>query len=138
MHPLAGRSQNRCPLCSRIRPRRTKEAKALRLACWNADGVRGRKLEHFLCQHRIDICVLNEIHLREKDVFRLAIYVCHRTDRPTQEGVTAILARRGIDHYDVPVLGLIQLEATAIHIMLASGQLKIMPVYFSPSRPIIG
>jgi hypothetical protein len=32
-------------------------AKALPLACWNADGVRGRKLEleHFLSQHGVDM-----------------------------------------------------------------------------------
>jgi exonuclease III len=68
--------------------------KALRLACWNADGVRGRKLEleHFLSQHGVDICLLTETHLRERDVFRLANYVCHRTDRLTEGGGTAILA----------------------------------------------
>jgi hypothetical protein len=34
--------------------------KALRLACWNANGVCGRKLEleHFLSQHGVDICLL--------------------------------------------------------------------------------
>jgi endonuclease/exonuclease/phosphatase (EEP) superfamily protein YafD len=64
--------------------------------------------------------------------------VCHRTDRPTRGGGTAILVRRAIDHHAVPVLGLAQLEATAIHIMLASGTLKIMAVYLSPSRPIVG
>jgi hypothetical protein len=44
-------------------------AKALRLACWNADGVRGRKLEleRFLGQHGVDICLLTETHLRERE-----------------------------------------------------------------------
>jgi hypothetical protein len=39
------------------RHRRTEGCKALRLACWTADGVRGRKLEleHFLKQHGVDI-----------------------------------------------------------------------------------
>jgi len=39
---------------------RTERFKDLRLACWNADGVRGRKLEleHFLSQHGVDICLL--------------------------------------------------------------------------------
>ena len=43
------------------RPRRTVRGKALRLACWNADGVRGRKLEleHFLSHHFVDICLLS-------------------------------------------------------------------------------
>jgi hypothetical protein len=38
-------------------PRRTERALPLRLARWNADGVRGRKLEleHFLSQHSVDI-----------------------------------------------------------------------------------
>ena len=96
--------------------------RALRLACWNADGVRGRKMEldHFLGKHGVDICLLTETHLRSGQVFRLANYVCHRTDRPTEGGGTAILVRRGIDHYAIPVPGLTQLEATAIYVLLAS------------------
>jgi exonuclease III len=115
-------------------------AKALRLACWNTDGVRGKKLEleHILSQHGVDICLLTETHLKERDDFRLGNYVCHRTDRPTEGGGTAMLNRRGIDHYVVPVLGLTQLEATAIYIILAGGPLKILAVYLSPSRPTVG
>jgi hypothetical protein len=52
-------------------------------------------------------------------------------------GGTAILVGRGIDHYVVPVLGLPQLEATAIHIMLASSPVKILALYLSPSQPLI-
>jgi len=39
------------------RARRTERAKALLLACWNAEGVCGRKLEleHFLNQYDVDI-----------------------------------------------------------------------------------
>jgi exonuclease III len=52
-----------------IRPRRMNVAKALRLACWNANGVSDRKLEleHFLSQHGVDICILTETHLRERE-----------------------------------------------------------------------
>jgi hypothetical protein len=89
------------------RPRRADRGKALRLSCWNADGVRGRKLEleHFLNHHGIDICLLSETFLNPVQVFRLANYICHRTDRPTHGGGTAILVRRGIVHHSVPVLG---------------------------------
>jgi hypothetical protein len=57
--------------------------KALRLVCWNADGVRGRKLEleHFLNQHGVDICLLSEAFLNPGNVFRLANYVCHCMDQ---------------------------------------------------------
>jgi hypothetical protein len=121
------------------RPRRTNVVKTLQLACSNADGVRGRKLEmeRFLSQHGVDICLFTGTRLKERDVFRLGNYVCRRTDWPTKGGGTAILVRRGIDHYSVPVLGLTQLEATAIYIILASGPLKILAVYHSPSGPIV-
>ena len=110
------------------RPRRTVRGKALRLACLNADGVRGRmlELEHFLSQHGVDICLLSETFLNSGQAFRLANYVCHRTDKPTAGGGTAILVRRGITHHSVPVPGLTQLEATAIQIMLAGRPVKVL------------
>ena len=54
--------------------RRTKQVKALWLACWNADSVRGRKLElnDFLGQHSVPICLLNETHLMLGEVFQFA------------------------------------------------------------------
>jgi len=120
------------------RPRRTLWSKALRLACWKADGVRGRKLEveHFLSQHGVYICLLSETFLNSGQVFRLAKYVCHSTDRPTAGG-TAILVRRGITQHSVPVPGLTQLEATAIQIRLAGRPVKVLAAYLSPSRPLI-
>jgi hypothetical protein len=107
------------------------------LACWNADGVRGRKqeLHHFLEQHGIDISLLTETHLRSGVVFRMANYVCHRTDRLTEGGGTAILVRRGIDHHAVPVQGLEHLEATAIEVVMGSKPVRILAVYLPPSRP---
>ena len=111
----------------------------MRLACWNADGIRDKKLEldHFLGQNGIDVCVLIETHLRSGDIFRLANYVCHCNDRLTEEGGTAILFRRGIDHHAAPVQSLQYLEVTAIQVMLANIAVKILAVYLSPSRPLI-
>jgi len=91
--------------------RRTERCKALRLACWNADGVRDRmlELEDFLSQHSVDICLLNETFLNPGQAFWLANYVCHRTDKPTARGGTATVVRRGIVHRSVPVPGLTNL-----------------------------
>jgi len=102
-------------------PSRTERCKALRLTCWNVDGVRGRKLEleHFLSQHGVDICLLSETFLKRGQAFWLANYVSHCTDRPTAGGDTAILVCCGIVHHSVLVLGLTHLQATAIHITLA-------------------
>jgi hypothetical protein len=122
------------------RPRRTDRVTALRLAWWNADGVRGKKLEleHFLSQRGVDICILNETFLNPRQAFRLANFVCHRTDRLTAGGGTAILVRRGIIHHSVPVTGLTHLEATATQFTLAGRPVKILSVYLSPSIPMIG
>jgi hypothetical protein len=122
-----------------VRPKRTKWTNALRLACWDTGGVRGRKqkLDHFLEQHGIDICLLAETHLRSGEVFRLANYVCHRNDRLNEKGETAILVRRGIVHNTVPVQGLQHLEATAIQVMLAAKSVKILTASLSPTRPLI-
>jgi len=78
--------------------------KAVRLACLDADGVRGRKLEleYFLSDHSIDIYFLNETHLEPGRALSFANRVCHQTDRPTRGGSTAFLVRRGIDHYAEP------------------------------------
>jgi hypothetical protein len=85
-----------------VRPR-TDGGKALLLACWNAVGVRGRKLELkvFVSEHGDDFCLLNETHFESDRTLRFANDVCHRADRPTPGVGTAILVRRGIDHYGV-------------------------------------
>ena len=102
--------------------------------------MRGNKLEleHFLSQHCVDICLLSETFLKPDQAFMVAKYVCHRTDRQTAGGGTAILVRRGIVHYSVPVSGLTHLEATSVQVTLASRQVKILEAYLSPSRPLIG
>ena len=114
--------------------------KTLRLACWNADGVRGRKLEleHFLSQHGVDIRLLSETFLNAGQAFRLASYVCQGTDRPTAGGGgTAILVNRVIVHHSVPVSGLTHLEATTIQVIMVGRTVKILAAYLS-SRPLIG
>ena len=70
--------------------------------------------------------------------FRLANYVCHRTDRPTAGGGTAILVRRGIVHHSVSVPGLTHLDATAVQVTLAGRPVKILAAYLLPSSPLIG
>jgi exonuclease III len=96
---------------------RTNGGKSLRLASWNADGVRGRilELEQILSESGVDICLLNKTQFVSGRALRFANYVCHRTDLQTRGGGggTAILVRRGIEHYAVSVSGLQHLEATA-------------------------
>jgi exonuclease III len=121
-----------------VRPR-TNEVKASRLAYWSADGVRGRKLEleQFLSEKGVDIFLLNETHLESGRDLTFANYVYHRTDRPNRGGGTAILVRRDIDHYAVPLSGLQHLDATAMHLELVTRPVKLVAAYLSPTRPLI-
>jgi hypothetical protein len=109
---------------------RSSTVKPQRLPFWNADGVPCKKIEldHFLAQHGVDVCILNETHLDPGQSFRFANYVCHRTDRSTKCDGTAILVRRGIDHHALPVPGPRHLEATAIELKLAGKRTKILAV----------
>jgi len=109
------------------------------LTCWIADGLCSRKLKRddFLGQHVVDVCLLTETHLGAGEAFRMANYVCNRTDRLTERGGTAILVRRSIDHCAVPVKSKKHPEAAAVQVMLASKPVKILAVYLSPSQPVI-
>jgi hypothetical protein len=115
----------------------TNGGKALRLARWNADGGRDQKpeLEQFLSEHGVDICLLKEMHLEADRALRLTNYVCHRTDRPTRGGGTAILVRRSTDYYVVHVSVLQHLQA--IHLVLSTRAVKLLAAYLSPTRPLI-
>jgi hypothetical protein len=121
-------------------PIRPVQCKALLIACWNADGMLGRKFElgHFLSQQGVDVCLLSEIFLNPGQAFRLANYICNRKDIPTTGGATAILVRRGIAHHPVSVPELTNLEVTAVQVTLAGRPLKILAAYLSPSRPLFG
>jgi hypothetical protein len=118
---------------------RTNRGKALQLAYWNADGVYGRKLEleQFLREHGIDICHLNETRLESCRALSFMNYVCHQLDRPTRGGGTVIDVRRGIDQYAVPILSLQHLEATAIHLVLATRPVKFVVACLLPTWPLI-
>ena len=118
---------------------RMERCKALRLACWNADGVRGRNLElqHSLSKHGVEICMLSETFLNPEQTFRLHNYVCQCTDRPTVGGCTAILFRSGIVQHSVRVPGLTHLKATAIQVILAGRSVIVLAAYLSTSRPLI-
>jgi hypothetical protein len=63
-------------------PRRTERAKPLYLTWWNENGLSGIKfeLELFLNQHGVHICLLSVTFLDRGQNFRLANYVCHRTE----------------------------------------------------------
>jgi hypothetical protein len=132
--------QNRYNLHRRVRERGLwgHVRKAARLAYWNSDSIRGRKLEleRFLREYGIDICLLSEIHLEPARTLRLANYVCHRKNRPARRGGRGALVRRDIDYYAVPVSDLQQLEAITIYEMWGNMPVELGAAYLSPTRTL--
>ena len=122
------------------RPLRTEQSKVPRLACWNGDELRSRKLEleHILSQQVVDICLLGETIPAPGKAFRFANYVCQRTARPTAWSGTAILVCHGIFHHSVPSIDVTHLEGTAIKVTLAGKPVIVLAAYLSPYRPLIG
>ncbi|GFY09405.1 hypothetical protein TNCV_1942151 [Trichonephila clavipes] len=58
----------------------------LRIAAWNANGVRSRivELRDFINKHSLDIILLQESHLRPGVSIRVPNYTLYRNDRETQ------------------------------------------------------
>ena len=67
-----------------------------------------------------------ELFLKRVQAFRLANYFCHRTERLTAGGGTAILVRLVIVHHSLAIPGLTHLVATAVQTILAGKQEKIL------------
>jgi hypothetical protein len=94
-------------------------------------------MEQFLSEQGVDMCLLNETHLVAERALNLANYFCHRTDRPTHDVGMAIIVHKGIDHYAVPDSGLQYLQATALHLVLATRPEKLVSAFLAPIRPLI-
>ena len=116
-----------------VRPTGRDRGRILRLAYWNANSISNKKLELvlFLSDHGIDICLKNETHLVLGQDLGMANYVSQGNDRPTQEGGTMTVVRRGNDYYSVPVSNLRQMEATAICVNIGGRPVKLVAVYLS-------
>jgi len=119
---------------------RTERCKVLRLACWNAELLCGRKLklEHFINQQCVYICLLSEIFRNPGQAFWLPSYVCLHTDMMTAVSGTASMVRRSIVHNTVHVPGLTHLEATPIQDTLPGKLMRTLAAYVSPLRSLIG
>ena len=115
-----------------VQLRWTNHVRALLVTCWNTNSVHGRKLEldHFFRQHHVDICLLNETHLRPGEVCRFANCIGHRADRLTEGGGTAVLCCSTL--YLSRVWGMWrQLSCWP------TGRWVILAVYLSPPWPLI-
>ena len=107
----------------------------LKIVQWNACGILNKKIEfeNFLNANNVDICLLNETLLNQKNKSKLKIlnYKIYRND--SGRG-TAILIKNNIFHYEFPILNLVEVEATGIKIKIKNQLISVISVYNSPSN----
>lgn len=114
----------------------------IRLAFWNADGLRTKKneLEEFSKRNEIDIITVNETHLVPGWTVKIPNYNQYRADRLSDEGGgTAIYIKQSLDHSDLgPEDNLKKLEANSIIVNLDNNtKIKITSVYGPPTNKLL-
>ncbi|GJQ73591.1 hypothetical protein Trydic_g13936 [Trypoxylus dichotomus] len=119
--------------------RRPRKQRSVQIALWNANGLSTKKteLEEFVQTHQLDAVLIGETHL----IARLTLlnFRVYRTDREdVRGGGTAILVKSTIDHDGDLALDLINIEATAVTVNLATGPVKVVAAYKAPNRQLFG
>jgi hypothetical protein len=94
-------------------------------------------MEQFLSDHSVDIFLPNEKNPESCQALNVANYVFHGTVLPTAGGIIANPVCRGVELYAVPLSCLQHLEATAIHLVLATKSEQLVAAYLSPTRTLI-
>lgn len=106
----------------------------LKIHTWNANGVRNKlpELRGYLEKHRVDIMLINELRIKDKDKLNIRHYSTIRKLRlnDTGHGGVAILIRRGVPYTEV---GSTQcsIENTGIKL---DNNITIIAAYNSPSN----
>lgn len=101
-------------------------------AAWEEERGGGGAILGWLFERLTVFAVELQQFLRKYGVHRaprLANYICCRTVHLIRKGCKAILVRRGIDHYEMPVWGLQHLEVTTVHLMLVNRTVKLVAAY---------
>lgn len=109
---------------------------SLNLCQWNANGITNKKEEllHFLEEHRIDVLLLSETHLKPSLQLKFRNYNVIRNDRPGRNGGgTAMLIKKNISYEELPTTQNVNLEITGAKITTAEGPINVYSAYLPPS-----
>lgn len=108
--------------------------------CWNANGLRLRKieLESFLISNDIDIALISETHLVSYSnlpkIQNYSIYVANHPSGKARGG-SAILIKKIISHYDVGNYITSSIQASVISVRINNQQVQIASIYCPPRCP---
>src|SRR6266576_2058825 len=112
----------------------------LRIMTWNANGLRQRcrELEVFLHDNHIDIALISETHLTDKDHCKIPGYQAYWTTHPSgaARGGTAILVKRTIKHFLQQEIRKEYFQSTIISITYNNKETNIGAVYCQPRHKI--
>lgn len=79
-------------------------ARSIRIATWNANGLRQHKaeLEIFLEEQKIDVCLISETHLTRESYLKIHGFKIYHTIHPTNKtrGGAGVIIRANIRHYE--------------------------------------
>jgi len=103
---------------------------------WNANGILNNinELQFTLNEHRIDIAMISETHLTQKNYLNIQGYEALRADHPdgSAHGGTVLLISRRIPHSPFPPLTSYKLQIIATSIVLNSIPITFASAYLPP------
>ncbi len=109
----------------------------LKMVTWNAQSIRGKKLEFFdfLVVEGIDVALVSETWLQQSIHFTHADYITYRLDREADaHGGVAVFVRRSLNHELLPAFNTEVIESIGIKIFTANGHFTIISCYFPGSN----
>lgn len=113
---------------------------SLRISLWNANGVsrHTQELTQFIYEKNIDVMLLSETHLTNKNNFHIPGYLFYGTNHPDGKahGGTGILIRNRIKHHHLNNFDKNYLQSTSIALQLNNGSTTLAAVYCPPRFPI--
>lgn len=108
----------------------------LRVVQWNANGLKNHKaeVELFLNTNSIDVILVSETHLTDKDNFKINNYNTYSCTHPSgkSHGGSAILIKTNIVHHELNQFKEEYLQGTNISIQMMGGQLVLSAAYCPP------
>lgn len=110
----------------------------LKICYWNANGVDRRKLEiqQFVDQNEIDVLLVNETHLTDKNNFKIKGYDLYDAKHPagTPRGGAAVLIKQRIPHYPWSPTSTLTMQSSSVCIETAKEKLVLAAFYSSPNH----
>lgn len=111
----------------------------LKIATWNANGIlqHVRELDLFLTNEEIDICLISETHLTEKQTIKILGYSFYHTPHPadTARGGSAILIKSNIQHYEEHKILDRIMQITVITTQVKNKEFRVAAIYCPPREP---